>query len=258
MDLRQHETNPKLTIATHEDQAEAAEVALAVAPFYKKPLYYLGLYDGIKLNKDPSLTILDDGRIELEYKTKRLARFAGQLIKESASHLAYRPEEVYAQEKKTQALSDTITHYLSGKTMSLPTYQARVEPEPTPNELARTEAYKKLETSKTSYFGASALAMVGGLSVAGVGRIVEVLSVNPNIPDHVNETVRQIGNDISYGGLASAGIGLAISAGIIRGLVRNERNFDAGWREATNRLDPDSRIEASLQTELQQEPTELL
>lgn len=258
MDLRPHEADAEFTIATYKDEEEAVPIAEALAPLHQRVLAYLGLRD-IDVQSDPTLTVLDDGRIELAHETTRLARFAGKVAKQSASRLPRR-KTVYESEKANQDLADTINRYISSRTMSLPTPPVRPpNPEPTPNELARSEAFKKIKQPHERIFSGSALALFGGGVVAGAGRIVEVFSVNPSIPHHVNETVRQIGNDMSYAGVAGSALGLVITHVIVNGRIRNEQGFEAGWNEAVNRLDPDGQVEASLNTELSQvqSPTQI-
>jgi len=252
MDLRPHETDPKLTVATYQDEEEAQRVAVELTPLYKKIPYSLGISNGVDIHKDGSLTVLDDGRIEMAHRTSRLARFAGRLTRQSASHLNYQPEGLSSYAKETQALNDKINQYISNRTMSVPTRPEWVKPVPTPSELARTEAFKEIKQPYERTFRAGFYGFISGSFAAMAGRVVEAFAVNPNTPDHVNETVRQIANDMSYGGVAVAGLGLVTSIGIAKGWMRDERNFDTGWNEASHRLDPDGQIETSLHTEIPQ------
>jgi hypothetical protein len=252
MRLRPHESDPKLTIATYPDGKEAQKVATQLAPFYKKIPYRFGIVEAVDIRKDDSVTVLDDGQIEMTHRTTRLARFLGQLSRETASRLNYQPKELSSYTKEQQHLADTINQYLSDRTTAIPTRPETTEPELTPQELARAEAFKKIKQPYEKTFTASVVASLYGVTSVASGRVVESFSVNPNIPDHVNETVRQIGNDLTYAGVASAALGLVVALGIIKGEIRSEKSFDAGWNEANSRLDPNGQVEAPLQAELLQ------
>lgn len=244
MDLRAHDNDPKLTVATYQNQEEATKVATAVAPFHKRILTNLGFVEGIDIHKDPSLTVLDDGQMEMTHRTARLAKFAGKLAKSTATRLNYRPSEVSGYTKEQQALEDTISQYLSDRVMSLPTYEEEPKPDPTPNEVARKEAFEKIKQPHERILSAGIISVLGGAVVGIAGRFTEAFAVNPNIPDHVNETVRQVGNDMSYAGVAAAVLGIISTVAVGSGRMRNQQGFEAGWNEATNRLDPDGLLEA--------------
>jgi hypothetical protein len=119
--------------------------------------------------------------------------------------------------------------------------------------LAGREAFDSSAFSKARYLGTSALTSLVGFGLAGAGRVVEAVAPRTQPQEHVNEIVRQIGNDMSYVGVAGGGIGLATTVGIARGWLGRMRSFDAGWDEATKRLDPVGQIEDSLRTELSPE-----
>jgi len=145
MDLRPHDTDPKLTVATYKDEDEAYIPAEDLAPLRHRPLIYLGLLDA-NIHENPSLTVLDDGQIEMVHKTARLARFAGRVTRSAGWRLANHSKSVFEGEKKRQAMADTINQYLSDEVMSMPTNPPYVKPEPTPSEKARDEAFKKLSS----------------------------------------------------------------------------------------------------------------
>jgi len=248
MQFRSHDTDPKLTIATYQDDAEAQKVFDEVYPDNPRErlLLFLGLTVGIEVSNDPNFTRLDDGRIEMIHRTKRLARFAGRVTKESTLRLDHQPAELYAGYKDRQVLGNAIIKYITDRTEAIPTQPKYVPKEPTPVEKARTEEFNTIRQPFRKTLMTGLFAFLGGAAVAVSGRFVEVFS-NTSLDDHINETVRRIGNDMSIGGVAILGLGTALTIGIFRGHERNAQGFNDGWAAAERRLDPDGLIEASIE-----------
>lgn len=247
MQLRPHESDPKLTVATYDNRDQAEDVALETAPVLKKYLYTYGLIKRSRIREISDFTVLDDGQVEVTHDTKRLVRYAGYLARQSAELLSSEPEEVSSYAKSDQTLADTVNQYLTQRTLAIPTRPPYVKPEPTSSEKARYEAFSQRGLKNRKLFAASVLGLTAGIITGVSGRFVEAFSVNPNTPNHINEAVRQIGNDMSFAGLAVGGLSIIVGWDIIMRHGREETGFYAGWQAANNRLDPDGQIEASIQ-----------
>jgi hypothetical protein len=251
MDLRPHEAGPKFTVATYRDENEADLLAEFMAPLKAKPLIYLGLRN-VDIHSDPSYSELPDGRIESTHKTKRLARFAGRVTRQASQRVVDSSEHVFHYEKERLDIADTINKYISDKTMSIPTWEPEPRPEPIPSKLAADEAFKKIKQPWETTLGVSILATGVGIFATAAGRIVEMVGDPVSAQEKVNETLRHIGNDMSYSGVAVAAATGFVAIGIAKGRLRNEQGFNSGWNEASMRLDPEGDIESSLQQQIEQ------